>query len=285
MAVFGLVGDPVDFSLSPLLYRHLFPALGISASYQAFSVVPDQLAPWFSQARQQGIGLIHITAPHKRRVVSLLDELTPEAHRAGAVNVVCSREGRLVGHLTDGLGLVAALKAEGWRPGRSGVVIFGTGGTAAAVASALALEGISPLHFVSRGPDSADKLLHHLRGCHPGIQFSAGTLDVSPTRLHLAGAQLVVDTRPPTAHVGQVSLGIGAVPAEATRCDVNYRPPLSPLMEGIDVPRGKCLDGIGMFVHQAALSMQWYLARFVDPHLVWSFLPGDVQRTRRCRSI
>ena len=278
MPVFGLVGDPVDFSLSPPLYRHLFPRLGMTASYQAFSVPVSQLEVWLLEAHHRGIGLLHVTAPHKRRVARLMDELTPEARRAGAVNVVCSRGGKLVGHLTDGLGLVASLREGGWEQAEGGGVIFGTGGTAAAVASALAQVGVPHVHLVYRRGSSLDPLLAHLREFHPHTSFSAAELETPLTRGHLGGADLIIDTRPPTAHIPCFSPQVlPSLRPGVTLCDVNYRPPYSPFVCQVVAEVPRVLDGIGMFIHQAALSLEWYLGQWVDPRQVKACLPEGVR--------
>ena len=111
--VFGIVGHPVDHSLSPSIHNPLFAELGLNAVYIAIPVDPTHADRIADLIRDKNLAGVNLTVPFKERVLPLLDEVSGAARRAGAVNVVVNTNGRLAGHNTDGEGFIRALLAEG----------------------------------------------------------------------------------------------------------------------------------------------------------------------------
>ena len=114
--VFGIVGHPVDHSLSPSIHNPLFAELGLNAVYIAIPVDPTHADRIADLIRDKNLAGVNLTVPFKERVLPLLDEVSGAARRAGAVNVVVNTNGRLAGHNTDGEGFIRALLAEGGPP-------------------------------------------------------------------------------------------------------------------------------------------------------------------------
>jgi shikimate dehydrogenase len=113
--------------------------------------------------------------PHKSAIVSLLDELTPEARLVGAVNVVRRTvEGRLVGTMLDGEGFVAGLASAGHDVAGKSCLLVGAGGAASAVAFALAAHGCAALTITNRTASRADALAARVRDAFPGVDVRAG---------------------------------------------------------------------------------------------------------------
>jgi shikimate dehydrogenase len=88
----GVIGWPIEHSVSPAMHNAAFAALGIDGRYLAFAVRPDQVGEAILGVRALGLRGVNVTVPHKHAVLSLVDELTPEAARIGAVNTVLVRE-------------------------------------------------------------------------------------------------------------------------------------------------------------------------------------------------
>src|SRR5690606_41100871 len=118
--MYGLFGDPVSHSKSPLMQYAAFLAAGLNAAYAAFRVAPADLARAVAGLRALGFGGANVTIPHKVAVMDHLDEIEEDARRIGAVNTIVNRGGRLVGCNTDGIGYARSLEEEtGFRPTRS----------------------------------------------------------------------------------------------------------------------------------------------------------------------
>ncbi|HKY16103.1 MAG TPA: shikimate dehydrogenase, partial [Microthrixaceae bacterium] len=142
-------------SLSPAIHQAAFAATGLDWTFVAFEVPPESLDAAIEGMRALGIAGLSVTMPHKEAVVDLVDELSPAARELGAVNCVADVDGRLVGHNTDGDGLMAALDAEGVDVAGRRVVVLGAGGAARAVVRSLALRGAEQVVVVNRSADRA----------------------------------------------------------------------------------------------------------------------------------
>jgi 3-dehydroquinate dehydratase/shikimate dehydrogenase len=137
--VYGVIGDPVGHSLSPLLHNTGFVARKIDAVYLPFLV--KDLRDFLKAVPEFGIRGFSVTIPHKQSILKHLQECDRLAAEIGAVNtVVVRRDGSLFGCNTDYVGILRALEKE-LRLAGSRVLIFGAGGVARAAAFALARAG------------------------------------------------------------------------------------------------------------------------------------------------
>ena len=137
-AIFALIGDPVDHSMSPLIQNTAFRSLGIDAAYVPFQVKPPALGLAVRGLRALGVSGFNITAPHKVMVMRYLDKLERTATEIGSVNTVVSDRGSLLGYNTDGVGAVNALRKAGAALHGESIVVVGAGGAGRAIAYAMA---------------------------------------------------------------------------------------------------------------------------------------------------
>ena len=108
--LYGIIGNPVRHTLSPLIHNRAFKRMGLNAAYLAFDV--DRLEAAVKGIRGLGIQGVSVTIPYKISVIPYLDEIDPMAARIKAVNTIFSREGKLVGHNTDWKGTLATLEEK-----------------------------------------------------------------------------------------------------------------------------------------------------------------------------
>lgn len=149
--VTGLLGYPVGHSLSPLMQNAAFASMGLDWVYLPFAVSPKNLPAAVSGVRALNLAGVNLTVPHKERVLSLLDDLSPGARAIGAVNTVVNRDGILTGHNTDADGFLRALTQEaGFQPRGRTVLLLGAGGAARAVAVICALAGAGKILVANR---------------------------------------------------------------------------------------------------------------------------------------
>ena len=135
----GLIGSPVDHSLSPLLHNFAYRALGLNYRYLAFPVRRENLEAALRGLAALNVAGINVTAPYKEAVIPSIDHLDPPAADTGSVNTICFREGKREGYSTDGEGFLRSLKEErGYGPGGGTILLLGAGGAAWAVGYALA---------------------------------------------------------------------------------------------------------------------------------------------------
>ncbi len=133
LQIYGIIGNPVRHSLSPLIHNFLFEKYQIQASYLRFEIEENQLPQAVQGIRALGIKGVNVTAPYKEKVISLLDEIKSEAKAIGAVNTVQNLKGKLVGYNTDIYGIDQVLKEKlKISPKDKKIAILGAGGAARA---------------------------------------------------------------------------------------------------------------------------------------------------------
>ena len=234
-----LLGDPVAESRSPAIQRAALAAAGILGSYEARRV--DEAGVYLAGAEIRAGSLrgANVTMPHKRVAAAAADRLSPEAARCGAVNTLLGHQGRVVGHNTDGGGLLAAWERSGIPRGVP-VLVLGGGGAAAAALVALA------------GVDLA--VATRRRGAGASLAAALGVPAAeAPWGRPLPGA-VVLNATPLGMH-GE-SLPPGLVEASAALVDLPYGPEPTP---AVALARRRGLpvaDGLDLLVAQAVLSFE-----------------------------
>ena len=110
--VYGLLGDPVAHSLSPLMQNHAFQSHGIDAIYAPFHVAAEKLPAAVAGLRALDVAGVNVTIPHKETILPLLDRVDPSAQLIGAVNTVVNNRGMLTGFNTDATGFISSVKQD-----------------------------------------------------------------------------------------------------------------------------------------------------------------------------
>ena len=254
-AVAAVIGDPIAHSRSPAICNAAFDALGLDWVYVAFRVAEGDAAEAVRSMRALGIRGLSVTMPHKAAVIPALDALDASAERLGAVNCIAQRDGRLVGHNTDGAGFLRALAAEGHEVAGVRCVVLGAGGAARAVVLALAEAGATEVVVANRSPQrgSAAAALAGSRGRAVGPESLAE---------ELRGADLLVNATPVGMRPGD---GSPVEPAllgpHLVVNDLIYHPAVTPLMAAAAESGAAVVGGLGMLVHQAAAAVRIWTGR------------------------
>lgn len=132
-AVYGLIGDPVDRSISDETHNSLIKASVLDAVYVKVQIKETELAEFLQYSKEIPFRGLSVTMPLKERVLPLLDIIDPTAAAIGAVNTICFENGKLFGFNTDGIGALNAIEHECQVAGKR-IVLIGAGGAAKAVA-------------------------------------------------------------------------------------------------------------------------------------------------------
>ena len=129
-ALYGILGFPVEHSLSPLMHNTAFDALDIEASYQLFSVGEDELDGFFQELHDQDNPIfgLNVTVPYKEKVLNYMDILTPLVKKIKAVNtIVISPQRKLIAYNTDAPGFMSHLAELQFQTAEKHVAIIGAG--------------------------------------------------------------------------------------------------------------------------------------------------------------
>ena len=141
----GLLGSPVAHSISPLMHNEAFRLLDLNYVYLCFDVPEANLADTVKGLRCMNIAGFNCTMPDKTKICELIDDLSDAARMIGAVNTVVNENGRLVGHNTDGIGYMQAVKEAGHDIIGKEMTLLGAGGAATAIAVQAALDGVKEI--------------------------------------------------------------------------------------------------------------------------------------------
>ena len=164
----GLLGHPLSHSLSPRMQNTAFAARGLDWAYVPLPVEPARLETGVAGLVALGFAGANVTIPCKTAVLAFCDELDRVAERAGSVNTLVVRDGRVLGSSTDGAAVVGQVAAPGAR-----VLVLGAGGAAQAVATALVDAGCTSLRVAARNPERAHALASRLHSLFPAGDVEA----------------------------------------------------------------------------------------------------------------
>ena len=247
-----VLGDPIAHSRSPALQNAALAETGIDAVYVAFRVPAGGLEAAVRGLAALGAIGCNVTIPHKEAAALLCDSRSAEAAAAGAVNTLVFRDGRIEGHLTDGLGMLDALRDRGVEPAGRPALVLGAGGSARAAASALLVAGAGPVRVLARRPAAAQALAVSLAGL--GAIEAVADVPGGPLGIvaHCtpAGALVELETSPLAADaLGRMDIA----------CDFAYRPDGTPTPL---VASGRpAIDGLELLVRQGARAFELFFGR------------------------
>ena len=263
----GLIGWPVEHSLSPAMHNGAFAALGLNWRYVPLPVPPGQIEAAVKGLAALGFRGANVTVPHKQAVVPALDTIAPDARRLGAVNTIVverSEDGEVTigGYNTDARGFIAALREGGFDPqGRSAVVV-GAGGAARAVVSGLLWSGSGGVTVLNRTPERAQALISDL---------GRRSEDASRLRaLPLTPENLIASARAADLLVNATTVGMWphmggsiwpdtvSIPAHLTVFDLVYNPLETRLLRQARESGAHAVGGLGMLVRQGALTFEMW---------------------------
>lgn len=248
----GIVGWPVAHSLSPQLHQHWLSENNIDGAYIPLAVAREDLAKVLSTLSRAGFTGVNVTVPHKEAAFALAHSLDEAALGAGAVNILLFRGDRLEGRNTDVPGLAASLtEALGGEALRGlTVCVLGAGGAARSAILACDRLGATDIHIVSRKVDRAETLAATLRS-HVRAALSAASWNDRSGMM--AGSGLLINaTSGGMKGAAPLELDVGALPADATVCDLVYAPLATDLLKAARARRLRAIDGLGMLMYQAA---------------------------------
>jgi shikimate dehydrogenase len=248
--VAGVIGHPIRHSRSPAIVGAAFRAAGLDWAYAAFDVAPGDGAAAVAAMRALGLGGLSVTMPHKHDVIAALDRLDPAAEALGAVNCIAWDGPELVGHNTDGPGLVAALRSEGIDLAGRRVGLLGAGGAARSVAWALGGAGAAEVAVVNRTAANAQVAAALAGPCGraaDAAELVEVDLIINATSVGM-GAAAGAD--------GPLPLDAGLLGPQHTVIDLVYTPLTTPLLSTAAAAGARTIDGLGMLVHQAALAVE-----------------------------
>lgn len=253
---FGVIGDPIAQSMSPLMMNQAFQAAGINALYMAFHVTPEHLQHAIYGLRSLGFRGANVTIPHKQAVMEFLDEIDEGARVIGAVNTIVHEDGKLIGYNTDGIGYVRSLKEECKvdLQGRH-IVLIGAGGAARGVAYALAQEKPASIRIVNRTMEKAEQIAAAL-AAHVDIRgMGMDQLDDIKEQTDIVINTTSLGMYP---HVEERPLDPTIFKPGTIVSDLIYNPRITRWLREAEAHGCIIHGGLGMFIYQGAYAYEYW---------------------------
>jgi shikimate dehydrogenase len=243
----GVIGDPVAHSISPAMHQPALDALGIPAIYERWHTSAAELPDRVASLRLPDALGASVTVPHKLAVMSLLDEVSELARRAGAVNTIVNRGGALFGDNTDVYGFATSLAEACADLERRTALVLGAGGAARAVVQALESLGVPSIRLHNRSAERAEQLARDLATIPIDLVTDSGFSDALQT------SRLLVNATALGWHAGERPIDLEML----SRCregtlvaDLTYRD--TDLLRAARERGLPTLDGLPMLLHQGA---------------------------------
>lgn len=259
--VCGIIGDPIEHTMSPVMHNAAFRRLGIDSVYLPFRVRKEDVEWAVYAVRALNIRGLNVTIPHKAAVIPHLDGLDPSAERMGAVNTIVNNNGVLTGYNTDAEGFVRALRENGVEPAGANIVILGAGGASRGISFLLADAG-ADLTILNRSPERAEELAGKIFSAS-GRRVRALPLDEENLALVLEKADVLVNT----TRLGMVpDADLSPVPSGLLRSglvvfDIVYNPVKTRLLADAGAAGARAIGGLEMLVWQGALAFTLWTGR------------------------
>ncbi|MBM4123363.1 MAG: shikimate dehydrogenase [Nitrospira sp.] len=266
----GLLGNPVEHSLSPAIHNAAFQKLGLNFVYLAFKV--EDLEGAIRGIRALGnLRGFSVTIPHKVAVIPYLDEVEPTAGLIGSVNTIVVNKGKLTGYNTDASGALRALEHAGTSLRGEPVLLLGSGGAARAIAFALAMEGkIGKLTILGVDEKERQGLAKDLQARTP-LKVEEGPIAEDTLRRGIAASRILLHCTPLGMYpkVQDTSVPAALLAPHLTVMDIVYNPLETRLLREAKTVGCRIIPGVDMFLYQAIAQFELWTGQTA---------PSDVMR-------
>lgn len=258
--IYGLLGYPVKHSLSPLMHNAAFKALGINAEYRLFEIKPEQVEDFLKYLSQNNISGLNVTIPYKERVIPFLAHLSDEAKLISAVNTIRVSGDSSEGFNTDGEGFLRHLTEDlGFSPIGKMIAIIGAGGAAKAVSVYLSKLKPKKLAIYDIDKAKAKALISHLKENFKDVEF---ILADSIEELKIQNSDLLVNATPMgMKETDPCLVNEKFIHNNLLVYDLIYEPKETKLLKLARLKGAKVANGLGMLLHQGALSFEIWTAQ------------------------
>lgn len=253
----GLIGNPVEHTLSPMIHNTLAEMFGHNLVYVPFPVETGRVAEAVAGAAALGILGLNVTVPYKSEVIPCLREVDSLAASIGAVNTLVSVTGGYKGYNTDMEGLYRAMMAEGIRLSGEEMILLGAGGASRAVAYLCAVKGAKRVYLLNRTLDKARKVAEEVNrsvGREVILPMALSEFDSLPDQKFLAIQGTSVGLSP--------NVDRAVIEDEAfyrrihTGFDLIYTPWETTFMKLVRKNGGQAYNGLKMLLYQGIIAYE-----------------------------
>lgn len=265
-ALYGVLGDPVEHTMSPFIHNTLFKHLNLNAIYIPIHIKKGSLENAVTGLKAQNFSGFNVTVPYKKDIIKYLDEVSNDALLMGAVNTVKNVGGRLKGYNTDAEGFVRDFE-QGFSNSFTNkkVILLGAGGTARAIAVKLCLEGVKHLTIINRSEENAKNIVSLLKNNYGNV-VSYILPDSSEFSKKLASSDIIINTTPAGMSTYEDSTPYGynfCFNKNQLVYDVIYSPRKTSFLSRAEAAGCQIRNGFGMLINQGISAFEIWTGRIV----------------------
>ncbi|WP_411680817.1 shikimate dehydrogenase [Clostridium thailandense] len=261
----GLIGTPVGHSKSPVMYNYSFQKLGLDYAYLAFDIPVEKVPDAIEAIKTFNMRGSNVTMPCKGEVTKYMDELSPAARIIGAVNTIVNDNGKLTGHITDGIGFVRNLKENGVEIKGEKVTIMGAGGAATAIQVQCALDGAKEISIFNVKDDfylKAEKTVENIKKEVPECIVNLYDLeDDQRLKVEVASSDILINGTLVGMHPHEDKTNIkdtSIFRKDLVVADVVYNPKKTKFLTDAETAGCETIGGLGMLLWQGAEAFKLY---------------------------
>lgn len=255
----SLIGTPVDHSKSPIMYNYSFQKAGLDYAYLAFDIPVTKVADAINAIKTFNLRGSNVTMPCKSEVLKYMDDLSPAARMIGAVNTIINEDGKLTGHITDGLGFASNLRDSGVTVAGKKMTIIGAGGAATAIQVQSALDGAKEIaifnikdDFYQKAKQTVASIKQEVPNCIVRIY---DLNDTEKLYAEIATSNILVNATLVGMHPYESETPVKDATVfhkNLIVADVVYNPKKTKLMLDAEAAGCKTVGGLGMLLWQGA---------------------------------
>ncbi len=276
--VCGIIGDPIEHSLSPAMQNAAFESVGLNYVYVPFRLPRGSAGICADAVRTLGMRGLNVTVPHKVDVMVYLDSIDVYAAAIGAVNTIVNDDGHLRGYNTDAPGFVRGIEECGLAFENLNAVVLGAGGAARAVVFSLVERGVA-VTILNRDEKRAEALACDVAAAH-GSSVAYGPLVADVLQSRLADAGLLVNATSAGMHpLDTVTpCPAGLLRADLVVCDIVYNPRRTVLLRDASAAGARTVDGVEMLVRQGARAFELWTGSAAPVDVMRNVVIGELER-------
>jgi len=257
----GVIGNPIQHTLSPTIQNAAFNHLNLDFIFTAFKVKATELEMAIQGMRSLNIYGLNVTMPHKNSIIKYLDEKDPLVRSLNSANTIVNKKGRLFGFSTDGIGAIKALQENGVDLSSSKVLLLGAGGAGRAIAFSI-IDKVEDLVVLNRDPAKIKNLEFDLKlKFNKNIHY--GLLSENSLKKNLRSSDVLINATnigmKPNSNLSLINPKL--LTSDLTVMDIVYNPLETKLLADAKKVGAKTIDGVEMLIYQGAASFELWTDR------------------------
>ena len=249
---FGILGTPIEHSLSPKMHSYMAKSLGVDMAYLAFDVASENLHQAMEGFKSVNACGFNITAPHKIDIMKELDEIKDDAFRMDSVNTIVNRDGKWIGFNTDGDGFCTSLLLSGCEIKGKNILIMGAGGSARGVCYKLAEYGAASITMTARTKEK----IHIISDMVKKYSQTEFYDEIDDKKY-----DIIINSTPLGMHPHEDKNPcdfMDIISSGTVCCDLIYNPSKTLFLKEAEAKGAKIINGLGMLIMQGILAFELF---------------------------